>query len=147
VVHQTLTGRLAGSISGRTTGAMAGGGGGVVSVSGLGERPGFPGVLTAALGAGSIVASLPSSRLLAHWGERVLAILGSVVLGFALPWVFLAVLNLAQRATPDSLQGRVSAALIAGWLCWKPVSWAGRRKCFDQFPLRSYRRGGNRTRL
>jgi hypothetical protein len=36
---------------------------------------------------------------------------GSIVLGFALPWVFLAVLNTSQRLTPDHLQGRVSAAV------------------------------------
>ena len=40
------------------------------------------------------------------------ALAGTVVLGFALPWVFLAVLNLAQRLTPLSLQGRVSAAVM-----------------------------------
>jgi hypothetical protein len=34
------------------------------------------------------------------------------VLGFALPWVFLALLNLAQRCTPPDLQGRVSAAVM-----------------------------------
>jgi hypothetical protein len=39
------------------------------------------------------------------------AIAGTVVLGFALPWVFLAVVNLAQRVTPAELQGRVSAAV------------------------------------
>lgn len=33
------------------------------------------------------------------------------MLGFALPYVFLAVLNLAQRTTPMNLQGRVSAAI------------------------------------
>lgn len=103
-------------------------------VQALGEPPSFLGVLSACLGAGSIVASLTSSRLLGHIGEGWLgvvgaanfaignlmrasnwlpaAIVGSVVLGFALPWVFLAVLNLAQRATPESLQGRVSAAVL-----------------------------------
>jgi len=103
-------------------------------VQALGEPPGFLGVLTAALGAGSIVASLTASRLLGRIGEGWLAVLGtadfvlgsllrasgwlpaaivgSVVLGFALPWVFLGVLNLAQRATPPGLQGRVSAAVL-----------------------------------
>jgi hypothetical protein len=102
-------------------------------VQGLGEPPSFLGVLAAALGAGSIVAALTSNRLLSHIGEHWLAaigmvdfavgnaaratgwlpaaILGSVVLGFALPWVFLAVLNLAQRLTPLNLQGRMSAAI------------------------------------
>ncbi len=102
-------------------------------VRALGQAPSFLGVLSAGLGAGSIVASLTSSRLLGRIGERRLAIFGtanfaagtllratgwlpaavagSVVLGFALPWVFLAVLNFAQRATPAALQGRVSAVV------------------------------------
>ena len=105
-------------------------------VQSVGEPPAFLGVLSACLGAGSIVASLVSSRLLRHLGEQWLAVLGmvnfaagtalratgwlaaavagTVVLGFALPWVFLAVLNLAQRLTPLSLQGRVSAAVTLG---------------------------------
>ena len=33
-----------------------------------------------------------------------------MVLGFPLPWVFLTVINLAQRVTPTEVQGRVSAA-------------------------------------
>jgi len=71
------------------------------------------------LGAGSIVASLLSGRLLRRIGESWLAVIGtldyaagsvmratgslplamagSIVLGFALPWVYLAVLSLAQR--------------------------------------------------
>jgi predicted MFS family arabinose efflux permease len=102
-------------------------------VQGVGEPPSFLGVFSAGLGAGSIVASLVSGRLLRSLGERWLAVLGmanfalgnavrasgwlplaiagSVVLGFALPWLFLALLNLAQRCTPPELQGRVSAAV------------------------------------
>jgi predicted MFS family arabinose efflux permease len=103
-------------------------------VQGVGEPPSFLGVFSAGLGAGSIVASMVSGRLLRSVGERWLAVLGmanfalgnamraagwlplaiigSVVLGFALPWLFLALLNLAQRCTPPGLQGRVSAAVI-----------------------------------
>lgn len=103
-------------------------------VHGLGERPAFLGVLAALLGAGSIVASLTASRVINRHGERTLALLGLVnfaagnllranhwlpaalvgtaVLGFALPYVFLATLNVAQRGTPNELQGRVSAALL-----------------------------------
>jgi NhaP-type Na+/H+ or K+/H+ antiporter len=44
-------------------------------------------------------------------GSLPLAIIGSVVLGFALPWLLLALLSLAQRRTPPELQGRVSAAV------------------------------------
>jgi MFS family permease len=102
-------------------------------VQATGQPPAFLGVLSACLGGGSIVASLLSSRILRRLGEGWLAILGmidfaagdvlratgllaaaivgTVVLGFALPWVFLAVVNLAQRLTPLSLQGRVSAAV------------------------------------
>jgi hypothetical protein len=102
-------------------------------VQGVGEPPSFLGVFSAGLGAGSIVASMVSGRLLRSAGERWLAVLGmanfalgnamratgwlplaiagSVVLGFALPWLFLALLNLAQRCTPPELQGRVSAAV------------------------------------
>lgn len=102
-------------------------------VQGVGEPPSFLGVFSAGLGAGSIIASLISGRLLRSAGEGKIAVLGmanfalgnamratgwlplaivgSVVLGFALPWLFLALLNLAQRRTPAQLQGRVSAAV------------------------------------
>jgi Na+/melibiose symporter-like transporter len=100
-------------------------------IQAIGEPPAFLGVLSACLGAGSIVASLVSSRLLRWLGEDRLAIFGMVnfvvsaglratgnlpgaviaalVGGFALPWTFLAILSLAQRLTPLDLQGRVSA--------------------------------------
>lgn len=103
-------------------------------VHGLGEHPAFLGALTALLGAGSIIASLTASRIIERHGERRLALIGlinfaagnllranhwlpaalvgSMVLGFALPYTFLATLNVAQRATPGDLQGRVSAALV-----------------------------------
>jgi hypothetical protein len=102
-------------------------------VAGLGRQPAFLAVLTATLGAGSIVASLTAGSLIRRIGESQLAIaglvnfaagnvlrsvpslpaavVGSLVLGFALPWVFLAILNIAQNATPAHLQGRVSGAL------------------------------------
>lgn len=103
-------------------------------VQGLGEPPSVLGVLSAGLGAGSIAASVASGRLLRSMGEKWLAVLGmanfalgnvmraaswlplaiagSIVLGFALPWLFLALLSLAQRRTPPELQGRVSAAVL-----------------------------------
>jgi hypothetical protein len=103
-------------------------------VEAVGQRPAFLGVFSACLGGGSIVASLVSSRVLRRTGEEWLAVfgmanfaagtalratgmlvpalIGTVVLGFALPWVFLAVLNLAQRLTPLPLQGRIAAAVM-----------------------------------
>lgn len=102
-------------------------------VQATGEPPAFLGVFSACLGGGSVAASLASSRILRRVGEGWLAVFGmadfaagsalratgvlgwalagTVVLGFALPWVFLAVINLAQRVTPTELQGRVSAAV------------------------------------
>ena len=102
-------------------------------VTAVGERAAFLGVFSAVLGAGSIVAALTSGAVLARIGDRGLALAGLVdfvagnllratgslplalagtfVLGFALPWAFLAVLNIAQRETPPELQGRVSAAV------------------------------------
>jgi MFS family permease len=102
-------------------------------VHGVGQHPAFLGVFTALLGGGSIIASLTAGRIIERFGERWLALIGlinfalgnllranhwlpitlvgSVVLGFALPYAFLATLNVAQRETPNELQGRVSAAL------------------------------------
>lgn len=102
-------------------------------VTAIGEPQSFLGVLSAVLGAGSIAASLLSGPLLSRCGERGLvlmgignyvlgsllmamgwmpvAVIGNLVLGFALPWIFLGVLNFSQKATPDVLQGRVSAAI------------------------------------
>jgi hypothetical protein len=103
-------------------------------VHGIGEHPAFLGVLSAFLGAGSIIASLSARRVIDRFGERSLAVIGlinfavgnvlranhwlpaalvgSFVLGFALPYVFLATLNVSQRSTGNELQGRVSAALL-----------------------------------
>ncbi len=102
-------------------------------VSALHRPPSFLGVLTAVLGAGSIVASLTSGWLVNRLGEHRLALLGLVngvlgnllvtvgglvgalagffVFGFWLPWTVVAVINLSQRLTPSELQGRVAAAL------------------------------------
>ncbi len=119
------------------TGVMAASGLAVAAqyslVTATGQRPAFLGVFAGLLGAGSIVAALTSGRILARIGERRLALLGLfnfalgdalnatgalpaallgyLVLGFALPWVFLATLNLVQRMTPNALQGRTSAAI------------------------------------
>lgn len=120
-----------------TTAVMALSGVGVAAqyslVHGVGQHPAFLGVYTAMLGGASIIASLTASRIIERLGENWLAVIGlinfavgnllranhwlpatligTVVLGFALPYAFLATLNITQRATPNALQGRVSAAL------------------------------------
>ncbi|TWE09288.1 MFS transporter [Rudaeicoccus suwonensis] len=102
-------------------------------VSALHRHPAYLGVFSALLGAGSIIASLTSAKVIARIGLEHLVALGllafavgtllrttgqlafawagSFVLGFALPWVFLACLNAAQELTPSNLQGRVAAAV------------------------------------
>ncbi|HEV7651085.1 MAG TPA: MFS transporter [Actinophytocola sp.] len=115
-------------------------------VDALHRPPGFLGVLTGLLGAGSIVAGLVSGPLITRIGERRLAWLGlvdgalgnllratgsepaalagSVVAGFALPWTVVALINLAQRATPDASQGRVSAAVGLALFAPQPIAQA-----------------------
>jgi MFS family permease len=115
-------------------------------VDALHHKPGYLGVLTGLLGAGSIVAGLVSGPLITRIGERWLAVLGlgngalgnllrmtgwapaalagSVVSGFALPWTVVALINIAQRATPDALQGRVSAAVTLALFAPQPVAQA-----------------------
>jgi MFS family permease len=112
-------------------------------VDALHRPPSFLGVVVGALGAGSIIASLISGTLIKRIGERRLLLLGLVdgvlgnlirmigttpaalaawfVLGFALPWVVVAVINLAQRLTPDELQGRVTAAIMLGLFGLQPL--------------------------
>ena len=102
-------------------------------VTALHRSPAFLGVLSALLGAGSILGGLSSAVVLRRFGESRLAALGvvnfaignglrstgllvpalagSLVLGFALPWCLIATLTLAQRLTPPERQGRVSAAI------------------------------------
>jgi MFS family permease len=89
-------------------------------VSAVGEGPAFLGVFSAVLGAGSIgdrglalagLLNFAVGNLLRASGSLPLALTGTLVLGFALPWAFLATLNIAQRETPDELLGRVSAAV------------------------------------
>ncbi len=113
-------------------------------VEALGKPPPFLGALTAGLGAGSIVAGLSSGRMINRFGERRLALLGlanfivgnlmyatgwlpaalagAVVLGFALPWSVLAVINLTQRRTPDALQGRVAAVVTLALFAPQPLT-------------------------
>lgn len=102
-------------------------------VAALHKTPAYLGVFSALLGAGSVIASLTSSRVINRAGLERLALVGlaaftagtalraipdppvvwagSFLLGFALPWVFLATLTASQQLTPDHLQGRVAAAV------------------------------------
>jgi MFS family permease len=102
-------------------------------VAGLHRSPSFLGVLSALLGAGSIAGGLLASPMINRIGERNVvvlgvvnfalgsglrasgmlapALLGSLVLGFALPWCLVATLTLSQRLIPVEQQGRASAAV------------------------------------
>jgi len=132
-----IAGALAMAISGVETPAVYG------LIDALHRSPSFLGPLTSLLGAGSIAASLTSAPLIRRIGERRLAILGllngvlgavlrafgttptalasALVFGFALPWTFVAVINLTQRATPNALQGRVSAAVTLALFAPQPL--------------------------
>lgn len=109
-------------------------------VDALGRAPSFLGVITGLVGAGSIAAGLTSAPLIRRHGEPTLlalgvangsvgylllstgqlpvVLIGAVVMGFALPWAVIALINLSQRLTPVDLQGRVAAAI--GLLLFAP---------------------------
>jgi Na+/melibiose symporter-like transporter len=129
-------------------------------VAGLHRPPAFLGVFSAALGAGSIIAALMSSRLVTRFGEPVLAMLGLVngaignvlltvgggvavalagffVLGFALPWTVVAVINISQRLTPSELQGRVAAAMIFLLFAPQPLAQAAGSAIIGQVSYRA----------
>lgn len=113
-------------------------------VDAMGRAPSFLGVITATVGAGSIAAGVVSSRLVRRFGEPRLLLLGladsvfgylllatgalpgvligALLLGFALPWVVIAVINLGQRLTPPHLQGRVAAATALLLFAPQPVT-------------------------
>ena len=115
-------------------------------VGALHRAPSFLGTLTALLGAGSIVAGLTSGRLITRLGEAnvlllglvngaagyalratgqlVPALVGSFVLGFALPWVVVAAVTMSQRLTPPGLQGRTAAAVTLALFAPLPVTQA-----------------------
>ena len=133
-----IAGAVAMAVSGVSSPAVYG------LIDALHRSPSFLGPLTSLLGAGSIIASLTSGRLIRRIGERWLAVLGlvdgvlgsalrvvgtvptalasSLVLGFALPWTFVAVINLTQRDTPTALQGRVSAAVTLALFAPQPLA-------------------------
>lgn len=115
-------------------------------VDALGREPSYLGVLTGVLGAGSVVAGLTSAWVISRIGERRLAVWGLVngaigwslyatarlplvltgaaILGFTLPWIVVAIVNLAMRRTPDELQGRMSAALTMALFAPQPAAQA-----------------------
>ena len=110
----------------------------------LDRPPAFLGVFTSVYGCGAIVAGLASTLVMRRWDERGLAALGMVnstagyllmaapwlplalagsfVRGFALPWVVVAAYTLAQRLTPADLQGRVAAALSFAVFVTQPLA-------------------------
>jgi MFS family permease len=122
---------IAGALAMAITGVAEAGKYGLVDA--LHRPASFLGLITGALGAGSIIAGLVSGALIRRAGERRLvllgllngvagtvlrmiptvptALLGGFVLGFALPWTIVGVINLMQRETPDALQGRAAAAV------------------------------------
>jgi MFS family permease len=106
----------------------------------------FLGVFTSVYGCGAIIGGLASTRVMRRWDERRLAALGMVngtvgylllaapwlplaltgsfVRGFALPWAVVAAYTLAQRLTPANLQGRVAAALSFTVFATQPLAQA-----------------------
>lgn len=104
----------------------------------------FIGLLTALLGAGSVVAGLVSGRIMDRVGARRLvalgcgvavlsyallatgalvpAVIGSTLRGGALPWIVIAVITAAQVRTPGPLQGRVSAAVTLALFATQPLA-------------------------
>lgn len=124
----------------------------------LHRDPSFFGVLTTLLGAGSIIAGLSSSRVIKRYGERVLALLGlldvalsygllavgwlpaalagAFLRGFALPWIVIATITIAQRLTPLDLQGRVSAAVTVLLFAPQPLAQASGAAIIDHATYR-----------
>ncbi len=99
---------------------------------GLHRSPSFLGVLITVQGVGAIAGGLTAARAMRRWGEPIvngvsmigLAVgvglwivpvipvvsAGSIVFGFALPWLVVGTSTLVQRRTPPALQGRVFSA-------------------------------------
>lgn len=99
---------------------------------GLGLGSGFFAVLASLQGLGSIIGGLTSSFVIGRFTERTtmaaglallgvgmvsaattsaaMMLVGSFVVGLAVPWTYVSFSTLRQRATPGDLQGRVSAA-------------------------------------
>ena len=136
----TVVGALAMAVSGVAFPAQ------YALVDALHRPASFIGVLTALLGAGSIVAGLLAGRVMERVGARgitalgclvamtsyalvatgalVPALLSRVVAGAALPWIVVAVITAGQQRTPANLQGRVSATLVFALFATQPVAQA-----------------------
>lgn len=136
----TVVGALAMAVSGVAFPAQ------YALVDALHRPASFIGVLTALLGAGSIVAGLLAGRVMERVGGRgitalgclvamtsyalvatgalVPALLSRVVAGAALPWIVVAVITAGQQRTPANLQGRVSATLVFALFATQPVAQA-----------------------
>lgn len=103
------------------------------AVQAFGRPPSFVGVVVSVQGVGAILGGLSSARMIRRLGEAPMVsvalvllalglavgaaspwltgfLLGTVVLGFALPPFIVALNTLLQRRTPQRLMGRVSAA-------------------------------------
>jgi MFS family permease len=101
--------------------------------AGLHRAPTFLGVLITMQGVGAVAGGLTASRAIRRLGEGVTVAIGLVIaavgcalatssqlavvlagfllFGFALPWVVVAINTVAQRRTPNALQGRVASAV------------------------------------
>jgi MFS family permease len=99
---------------------------------GLGRPASFFAVIASIQGLGSVLGGLTASRLVARFGERttlaigllvlgggitsmltvstIVVMSGALVVGVGIPWAYISYTTLRQRATPATLQGRVSAA-------------------------------------
>ncbi|HET8583771.1 MAG TPA: MFS transporter, partial [Jatrophihabitans sp.] len=136
----TVVGALAMAVSGVAFPAQ------YALVDALHRPASFIGVLTALLGAGSIVAGLLAGRVTERVGARGITALGCLVAvasyalvatgalvpalisrfvaGAALPWIVVAVITAGQQRTPANLQGRVSATLVFALFATQPVAQA-----------------------
>jgi predicted MFS family arabinose efflux permease len=117
-----------------------------VVAQGLHRTPPFLGVLECVLGAGAVAGGLAAAEIMRRTSERVLVVgalfacaLGSLMLtssslslvlpamalvGLAVVWANVAIYTLIQRHTPQSLIGRVDAALTVAIVVPQAISLA-----------------------
>jgi MFS family permease len=114
---------------------------------GLHKSAPFVGVLTAAQGAGAIIAGIAAGPLMRKLSEVALAVLGmasagagflllipghlppvlagSALLGASLSWIIAGIMTLFQRRTPPELMGRTDAAFTFSYAVPQTVAIAG----------------------